>query len=238
LTQYRAQVTLLRFDEDQGGSVNSGKSSQPGATGRREARRRAVARWAALGTAASLIVLGVLTSRAAAEDASEDLDIASDLSPSGALAARQGAALTPTEQVDRAKEFVAGVERAAQSIQRQLQSARKDRDVVRVLCLNDKLNQVDVALRSAQDRMSALNAAAARKDADRARHEYTVLEVLSDRVRALVEESSQCVGEETGFIGEAEVSVSIDPNLPDGDTGFGAESYALPAPPNISSPIE
>lgn len=218
--------------------MNSGRSSRSGGLARRDARRNVVARWVALGAASLLGALGALTSRAAAQDGSGDLDISSDLAPSGALVARQGAALAPNEQVDRAKEFVAGVERAAESIQRQLQSARKDRDVVRVLCLNDKLNQVDVALRSARDRMSALNAAADRKDADRSRHEYTVLEVLRDRVRALVEESSQCVGEETGFIGEAEVSVSIDPNLPAGDTGFGAESYALPAPPNISSPIE
>jgi hypothetical protein len=64
-----------------------------------------------------------------------------------------------------------------------------------------------------------------------------VLEVLHDRVRVLVTESNQCVGEETGFVGEAEVSVSIDPNLPDPDTAFD-DGYSVPPPPNISSPIE
>jgi inorganic triphosphatase YgiF len=166
------------------------------------------------------------------------LSVSSELAPAGVLAQPEAADLSPDERLDRAKGFVDAIERSAQSIQRQLQSARKDRDVVRVLCLNDKLNQVDVALRSARDRVAALGAAVDRKDADRARHEYTVLEVLNDRVRTLVNESSQCIGEETGFIGEAEVSVSIDPNLPDGDTGFDLDSLALPPPPNISSPIE
>jgi hypothetical protein len=161
-----------------------------------------------------------------------------DLPPAAATDAEPGASLSPAQHLERAKAFVLAIESSAQSILRQLQSARKDRDVVRVLCLNDKLNQVDVALRSAQDRLSSLQTAAERADADRARHEYTVLDVLNDRVRVLVNEANQCVGEETGFVGEAEVSVSIDPNLPDADTGFGPDFNSLPPPPNISSPVE
>jgi hypothetical protein len=146
--------------------------------------------------------------------------------------------LTAEEMVARAKAFVAGIEQASGSISRQLQAARKDRDVVRVLCLSDKLNQVDVALSSAQDRLNALRGAAERADIDRTKHEYTVLEVLNDRVRVLINESNQCVGEETGFIGEAEVSVSVDPNLPNAETSFDANSNSPPPPPNISSPIQ
>lgn len=160
-----------------------------------------------------------------------------DLAPPqvGASAPQQ---LTAEEMVARAKAFVAGIEQASGSISRQLQAARKDRDVVRVLCLSDKLNQVDVALGSAQDRLNAVRGAAERADTDRTRHEFTVLEVLNDRVRVLVNESNQCVGEETGFIGEAEVSVSVDPNLPNAETTFDANTGAPPPPPNISSPIE
>ena len=161
-----------------------------------------------------------------------------ELAPSPALSEHRDLSLSADDQLGRAKDIVLSIERASQSLQRDLQSARKDRDVVRVLCLNDKLNQVDVALRSAQDRVSAVQAAVERKDAERSRHEYTVLLVLNDSVRVAVNESTQCVGEETGFIGEAEVSVSIDPNLPDSDTGSTLDTYSLPPPPNISSPIE
>lgn len=161
-----------------------------------------------------------------------------NLSPPGELASKNGASMSIEERLAQGKLMLASIERSAETISRQLQVARKERDVVRVLCLNDKLNQVDVAQRSAQDRLSALESATERKDADRSRHEYTVLEVLADRVRVLVNESNQCVGEETGFIGEGEVSVTIDPNLPDADTGFGSDPSSVPPPPNISSPVE
>lgn len=172
-------------------------------------------------------------------DGSEDGKPAVDLAPPSDPANANGDAnASPEEMLTRAKQFVAGIEQSSGSISRQLQAARKERDVVRVLCLNDKLNQVDVALGSAQDRLGALRTAVESSDVDRSRHEYTVLEVLNDRVRVLVNESNQCVGEETGFIGDTEVSVSVDPNLPNADTKFDANSNSPPPPPNISSPIE
>ena len=161
-----------------------------------------------------------------------------DLSPSTtALSGESAAALTPEERLVRGKEHVASIDGSSRAILLQLQTARKDRDVVRVLCLSDKLNQVDVASRSAQDRFGALKIAVERGDGDGSRHEFTVLEVLNDRVRVLVNESNQCVGEETGFIGDAEVTVSVDPSLPDAETDFGYDWYPPPLP-SISSPIE
>jgi hypothetical protein len=237
--EHTSRETMKLQEAGASGSVAPPETpQQTGSRARPGASPRAVARWSALAILSLLAVLAASSRPAAAQNAEGESDLAPDLAPSGVLTERRALELAPSEAADRGKDIAVGIERAAESIQRQLQSARKERDVVRVLCLNDKLNQVDVALRSAKDRVSLLVAAAERNDADRTRHEYTVLAVLEDRVRALVSESSQCVGEETGFIGEAEVSVSIDPNLPDGNAGLGSETYALPAPPNISSPIE
>jgi hypothetical protein len=97
----------------------------------------------------------------------------------------------------------------------QLEHARAARDVVKVLCLNDKLNQIDVAVRSAADHVSSLELAAGRKDLDRSRHDYAVVQVLRDRVKGLVIEANQCIGEETGFVGESTVRVEIDPTIPE-----------------------
>jgi hypothetical protein len=191
-----------------------------------------------LGLIASLVFGGAHSLNAFAEEAT---DVNPDRSPDLAPAPTHepgDADLAPAARLAHGQEILVTIEAASQAVQRQLQSARKDRDVVRVLCLNDKLNQVDVTLSSAQDRLGSLRTAIEHSDADRARHEYTVLEVLNDRARVLVNESAQCVGEETGFIGEAEVSVSVDPNLPNPDTATDPGANTPPPPPDIVSPIE
>jgi hypothetical protein len=189
---------------------------------------------------ALLVAAGGLGRLAFAQEAPLDLDarVAKELAPSAALADPRTGEMLPAERLERGKAIVAAIERASQSIQRELGTARDDRDVVRVLCLNDKLNQVDVALRSGQDRLAALAASVEGTDPARSQHELTVLEVLNERVRVVVNESSQCIGEEAGFAGEAEVTVSIDPNLPAAETGSAPDALSVPPPPNISSPIE
>src|SRR5689334_3665600 len=56
--------------------------------------------------------------------------------------------LSPQEQVAQAEGFVSRMDAARNTVRRQLETARTQRDVVKVLCLNDKLNQIDVAIRS------------------------------------------------------------------------------------------
>ena len=60
--------------------------------------------------------------------------------------------LTPQEQLAQADAFVARMGVTGASVRRMLEQARSQRDVVKTLCLNDKLNQIDVAIRSGQDR--------------------------------------------------------------------------------------
>lgn len=113
--------------------------------------------------------------------------------------------------------FLPQMDQSAQTVRRQLEQSRESRDVVKVLCLNDKLNQIDVAIRAARDRMPTLTAALDKNDAENSRHEFAVLQVLRDRVRTLVQESNQCIGEEAGFVGESKVIVNIDPGIPSND---------------------
>jgi len=124
--------------------------------------------------------------------------------------------LSPQEQVAQAEGFVSRMESTRNSVRRQLETARTQRDVVKVLCLNDKLNQIDVAIRSAKERKQALEAAAQRNDADLASHEFTILGVLRQRTDQLTAEANQCIGEEGVSIDEAAVNVTIE-DLPKED---------------------
>jgi hypothetical protein len=152
------------------------------------------------------------------------------------LAAGRDVSLTPPQMVAEAKGYLPEMDRGAAVVRRQLADARERRDVVRVLCLNDKLNQIDLAIRTASDRSEALNVSAAQNDADRTKHEFTVVQVLRDRVKTLVSEANQCIGEETGFVGDSKVTVDIDPNLPDTDPSDFPEDPLVSTPPVLGSP--
>jgi hypothetical protein len=208
--------------------------------GRARSGRRFLSRVALFSTLALASVAGAQSQPGAVTTPGAPTTLGNtELRPPVALSDQRDVDLSPLERLKNAEDLVRNIQQSSQAVLRQLQVARTERDVVRVLCLNDKLNQVDVALRSAEDRMLALRTAVERADGDRARHEHTVLDVLNDRVRVLVSESNQCVGEETGFIGDAEISVTIDPNLPD-DT-LADESIPpplVPAAPTVNSPIE
>src|SRR5690606_29991535 len=120
-------------------------------------------------------------------------------------------------------------------VRQQLTLARQERDVVKVLCLNDKLNQINVALASANDRQRALEAMIQGKNNDGAKHEHTIIVVLRSRVDTLVAEANQCIGEELGYLGETAVSIDIDPEIPDTDPADFPQEPIIPGGPTIIS---
>jgi hypothetical protein len=121
---------------------------------------------------------------------------------------------------------------AAATVRRQLDTAREARDVVKSLCLSDKLSQIDVAARSAKDRQGALQAAAQRNDAELSNHEFTMLTVLRQRTEQLTAEANQCIGEDLAFVGQTQVLTEIPSNLPGDDT----TQYPATDPPFVYFP--
>ncbi len=143
--------------------------------------------------------------------------------------------LSPAEQLQQSDGFLSRMEGSRATVRRQLEQARAQRDVVKTLCLNDKLNQIDVAIRSARERRQALELAANRKDADLSNHEFTILTVLRQRVDQLTAEANQCIGQEAGFVGESAVTTTIDPNLPQEDPSEYPDNDVIVEPPACSS---
>jgi hypothetical protein len=143
--------------------------------------------------------------------------------------------MTPQQMAAAAKSLLPTMDKSALVIRRELTVAREQKDVVKSLCLNDKLNQVDLAIRTATDRVAGLDAAAAANDAERARHQYTVVLVLNERVNTLVSEANQCIGEETGFVGESAVTVEVD-GVPDVDPSEQPNAPLVNQPPVVSAP--
>lgn len=126
--------------------------------------------------------------------------------------------IPPQEQLAQSEQDLAKMEATRDQVRRQLMEARAQRDVVKTLCLNDKLSQLNVAISSAQERHDALAAAVKSNDTDLATHEFTILTVLRQRTDQLQAEANQCLGEEIGRPDEkASVVMKVDKDLPADD---------------------
>jgi hypothetical protein len=125
--------------------------------------------------------------------------------------------VSPEQQVAEGAGVITYINQASQVVGRRLGVARQQKDVVKMLCLNDKLSQIDVAGRSAGDRQRSLQAAAGRHDVELSNHEYTIVGVLRQRVEQLMTEANQCIGEEAAYTGATTTYTTVDPNQPQGD---------------------
>ena len=143
--------------------------------------------------------------------------------------------LSPQQQLVESDSQISRMEQAAGNVRRMLEAARAARDVVKTLCLNDKLSQIDVAVRSAKDRRSSLQLAVSRNDAELGNHEFTILTVLRQRTEQLSAEANQCIGEEATLIGESKVTTSVDPTLPPDDTWTPPDPNVVINPPSCTS---
>lgn len=150
------------------------------------------------------------------------------------LGLQQRVSLSPGEQATEAQEILARMDASRSTVRRMLEEARAQRDVVKTLCLDDKLNQIDVALRNARDRKAAIEGAAQRNDADLASHEFTVLGVLRQRSEQLVAEANLCIGKEAEILGQAAVISSVDPTIADDSAYYPPGIIIIEPPPNPS----
>lgn len=142
------------------------------------------------------------------------------------------------QQLSQSRAIANGIEQDVSAVRIQLAAAREARDVVKVLCLNDKRNQLNVVRRASVDRLQSIQAAASGNDRDRGRTEYMLMLELRDRAAALVKEANQCIGEEAGFVGDTEVRMDVNSNIPQNDPGLlGVDPEEITPIPILSSPV-
>lgn len=120
-------------------------------------------------------------------------------------------------------------------VQGMLDNARREGDVLRVTCLDDKLTQVNAHTRTLGSRLEALQEAAALQDRARENHEYTVIVVIGNQIIQLDRASSECIGQDMYETGTTRVVTTIDPNTPNINPNdlviVGAEGVPfIPAP--------
>jgi hypothetical protein len=145
--------------------------------------------------------------------------------------------LSPQDELAEANAAIARMDQASATVRHQLEQARVARDVVKTLCLNDKLSQIDVTTRSARDRRAALQSAVDRNDVESANHHFSILTAHRQHAEQISAEANQCVGEEVAFVGQTQVTMEVDAILPGEDeVQYTEPTTGISVPPLPVSP--
>ena len=184
-----------------------------------------MARWRLLA-----VLLTMALGAAAGLAVAQDIEAGEEDGGEGEVEVRRRADLTPEEQLDEGQRIQDRGAQLSRRVQNMLDESRRDQDIIRVTCLNDKLTQVNANLRTTTERVGALQNAADAQDSDRRNHEYTVLTVLSQKFDVLEQESNQCVGQDPFDTGATAIVTSVDPGGPTEDPGVTAEPPSAPVP--------
>jgi hypothetical protein len=146
----------------------------------------------------------------------------------------QRSTLSGQEMARRGREYRANMDRALAQLQTMVEQARKQKDVIRLNCVMDKLVQVKVNMNMADEAIQKLQQASVRMDEGAALHEYTRLTIVNQKVEVLQNEGQTCVGAELNYIGATRVEVEA-PALPLGVTEPSLEPPPLERPPAAST---
>lgn len=133
----------------------------------------------------------------------------------GEVEVRRRAQLTPAEQVAEAQSIEERGTQISRRVLTMLDEARRERDIIRVTCLNDKLTQINAHRRTLEQRRGNLQEAVNVGDESRRNHEFTVITVLGQHFRTLEQEANACIGQDIYETGATRVVVDIDPSTPE-----------------------
>jgi hypothetical protein len=130
------------------------------------------------------------------------------------IAVKQRSNLTPQEMVKQGNEYFKSMNDAVKRITDLKNQAQRQKDIIRLNCVNDKLVQAKVNITIGEQAMAALQESISRADEGGRTHEFTRLTIVNQKVQVLGAEAENCIGEDLSFVGATRVDVEIDPNLP------------------------
>ncbi len=139
---------------------------------------------------------------------------------------RKAMQMSPPETVKAAREYKQKMGDTRSRIDKLLDRARKQKDVIKINCLQDKSVQVKGHISVADQSLGTLDTAVAHSDDGARQHEFMRLTILFQKVIVLGTEAENCIGEDVSYVGDTKVNVDIDPSIP-------PEDPTVPLLPNL-----
>lgn len=135
--------------------------------------------------------------------------------PGAGVVVSPDARLTFDQMLKYASETVGELEGHLQKVQRSADDAKKQKDLLLLNCLNEKLTDIRSLLKVAETAKAQLEESIARNERDRAEHEFSKVVIARTRGAELVRESEACSGE--GIFSTAEGPTTVLESGPGGE---------------------
>lgn len=130
------------------------------------------------------------------------------------ISVKQRPMLTPEEMVNQSKDYFKAMNDVLKRVQTLQDQSKREKDIIRLNCVTDKLVQVRVNMNIAEQSMASLQEAMTRADEGQRTHEFTRLTIVNQKVLVLGAEAENCIGEDLSFVGATRIDVEVDPNIP------------------------
>lgn len=131
------------------------------------------------------------------------------------------AQISPQQMIDAAAGHLKQMKEMLKRVLELQEIAKRQKDIVRLNCVNDKLLQIRQLVSIAEEANTNLGIAIARGDEEGRYSEFVRMSVARDQAAVLTAEAEQCIGEgDLTYLGPTEVNVEggdepDDPTQPD-----------------------
>ncbi len=168
----------------------------------------------------------------------DEPDASGDQVPEVDLPMQKQAQLSPKEMAKKSDSLIEEMKGMLKRVLQLQQTARKQKDIIKLNCVNDKLLQLKQLLNIADAARNNLTEAITLQNEPERYHQYGQITIAHEKGAVARDEAEACIGEELIFVGPTEVQVD-EPDVVDDPTEDDPFNFDLDElePPAYASPF-
>jgi hypothetical protein len=155
--------------------------------------------------------------------------------PDVEMPAATRAEISANDMVKQVADYRAKMEEMLKHIVQLQDQAKRQKDVIKLNCVNDKELQIKAVLNIADEANTNLVTAIARGDEMDRYHQYGRITLAYQESQRIAAEAEQCVGEDLTYLGKTTVSVE-EPPVPEDPTILSEPNFPVVDPLPVGSP--
>lgn len=130
---------------------------------------------------------------------------------------KKRANISPADMTKQVEQYQQRMQEVFRRVVQLQEVARKQKDVIKLNCVNDKLLQIKQLMNISDNARTNLQEAITRGDEEGRYHEFGRVTIADQQISILGTEAENCIGEDLSFLGPTEVIVE-QPEEPDDPT--------------------